>query len=91
MSVDKSFSWQVLYESGDVLVECLLKHAENPDVRLGYSSEGAETYQLQFQQRPLVFICHSLGGLVVKRVGFCRRMMDLKASLLTYRGNWCDL
>lgn len=60
LSTEDTFSWSKLVNSGDALLQCLLKERENQAI----------------QEYPFLFVCHSLGGIIVKKA-LCLAQQDI--------------
>ena len=70
MSSDETFSWQKLVESGADVLNTLLKLREDETVRsqIAFRNFNHAPNKTQVQEFPFLFVCHSLGGIVLKQV-----------------------
>jgi hypothetical protein len=69
LSSDETFSWQALVESGAHLLDTLLRLREDEKVGLAYHTYqlGSLTKEWKYQEYPLLFVCHGLGGIIIKK------------------------
>lgn len=70
LQLNEFFSWESFVQLGDTLLEQLLLRVSAVEVIpfLDDKSIGIRSYWHQFRSRPIIFISHGFGGIMLKRV-----------------------